>query len=314
MKNLIKIIFIVFLLGSLFCGCQKEQDSYTQQNTQDIEMPSTASSTVGTDKSLESVASSSEKPEKQNSVDKKTVSATVPSLQTGSNKRLSWSFVRKKDNLPPAFTKQYSELADKYGAIYIGDTTKKTIYLTFDEGYENGYTPKILDTLKDNDVKAAFFITMPYLKNEYKLVERMLNEGHIVGNHTVNHLSLPELSDNKVEKELIDLDLLFKEKAGISMKYMRAPKGEFSERTLKISKELGYTNVFWSFAYADWDRTKQKGADNAYNMVMNNIHNGAVLLLHAVSSDNAEALDRIIKDLKTQGYTFSSLDEFKKSN
>jgi len=313
MKKLFKLVFVVFSLGILFCGCQKEQNNYTKQNVQ-VEKTTNSDKKVinNAEESVVSSNYSNDKLTKQNSLKKDTISTKAPSLNNGSNKRLSWSFVRKKDNLPPAFTKQYSELADKYSAIYIGDTTKKTVYLTFDEGYENGYTPKILDTLKDNDVKAAFFITMPFLKNNSDLVERMLNEGHIVGNHTVNHPSLPELSDKKVEKELVDLDLVYKEKTGISMKYMRAPKGEFSERTLKISKDLGYTNVFWSFAYADWDVKKQKGADNAYNMVMNNIHNGAVLLLHAVSSDNAEALDRIIKDLKSQGYAFGTLDEFNK--
>jgi peptidoglycan-N-acetylmuramic acid deacetylase len=226
-----------------------------------------------------------------------------------SNSKYAWSFVRKKDHLPPAFESSQAQLADKYNAIYLGDTTKKVIYLTFDEGYENGYTPKILDTLKENKVKAAFFITMPYLKNQYDLVDRMVKEGHTVGNHTVNHPSMPEVTDNKeLEDEMLVLDSLFKEKTGQQMKYLRPPKGEYSERTLKISKDLGYRNVFWSFAYADWDINNQKGADNAYRMVMDNIHNGAVILLHAVSKDNAEALDRIIKDLKAQGYTFGSLD------
>lgn len=312
MKNLLKIGIIILVLGVCFGGCKKEEQVYTPSNGLDTGAPVSVKNVNDNEKSVTSGIYSNEKPEKKKSVDKGAAASKTPSTKAGWNKKLSWSFMRKKDNLPPAFTKEYSELADKYGAVYLGDTTKKTIYLTFDEGYENGYTSKILDALKDNDVKAAFFITMPYLKGNSDLVERMLNEGHIVGNHTVNHPSLPEKSDEKVEKELVDLDLLFKDKTGISMKYMRPPMGEFSERTLKISKDLGYTNVFWSFAYADWDRTKQKGADNAYNMVMGNIHNGAVLLLHAVSSDNAEAMDRIIKGLKEQGYNFSTLDDFGK--
>ncbi|MGE5328332.1 MAG: delta-lactam-biosynthetic de-N-acetylase [Deltaproteobacteria bacterium] len=314
MKKLVKIAILMLSFTLMLCGCQNKQNSYTEQTTQNITVSNPQEK--NTNNIPESTTPKANSTEMHKEIiktnDTSSSSEAVPTLKTGSNKRLSWSFVRKKDNLPPAFTKQYSELADKYGAIYIGDTTKKTIYLTFDEGYENGYTPKILDALKDNNIKAAFFITMPFLKNNSDLVERMLNEGHIVGNHTVHHPSLPEVSDQKVESELVDLDLYFKEKTGISMKYMRAPKGEFSERTLKISKDLGYTNVFWSFAYADWDIKKQKGADNAYNMVMNNIHNGAVLLLHAVSSDNAEAMDRIIKELKAQGYIFGTLDEFNK--
>ncbi len=228
------------------------------------------------------------------------------------NRKYSWSFVRKKDNLPPGFERAQVTLADKYGAIYLGDTSKKTIYLTFDEGYENGYTPRILDTLKEHNVKAAFFITMPYLKKEFELVKRMVDEGHIVGNHTVNHPSMPEVTDDtKLEQEILRLDMMFKEKTGKDMKYLRPPKGEFSERTLKISKDLGYRNVFWSLAYADWDVNNQKGAQYAYSMVTGNIHNGAVLLIHAVSRDNAEALGSIIKDLQAQGYTFGTLDEFK---
>ncbi|MGE5474510.1 MAG: delta-lactam-biosynthetic de-N-acetylase [Ignavibacteriales bacterium] len=309
MMRLYKVFIVICTIGILFCGCQKEQSIIQQQNIIDNNVPRTDNPSDDNMKSVTSGTYSNEKPETKNNDDTLKSSA---SSQPGWNKRLSWSFVRKKDNLPPAFTKQYVELADKYGAIYIGDTTKKTIYLTFDEGYENGYTPMILDALKDNQVKAAFFITMPFLKNNSDLVERMLNEGHIVGNHTVHHPSLPDVSDEKIEKELVDLDLYLKEKAGVSMKFMRAPKGEFSERTLKISKDLGYTNVFWSFAYDDWDIKKQKGADNAYNKVINNIHNGAVLLLHAVSSDNAQALDRIIKELKAQGYNFGTLDQFNK--
>lgn len=234
------------------------------------------------------------------------------SVSASSNKRLCWSIVRKKDHLPPAISSEQFELVKKYNAIYMGDTNLKTIYLTFDEGYENGYTPKILDVLKANDVKAAFFITMPYLLKESSLVDRMIKEGHIVGNHTNHHPSMPDITDDKkLEDEMLSLDMAFKEKTGVDMKYLRPPKGEYSERTLSISKDLGYRNVFWSFAYADWDTKNQKGTEYTYKIVMDNIHNGAVLLLHAVSKDNTEALDRIIKDIKQQGYRFGTLDEIK---
>ena len=232
--------------------------------------------------------------------------------EAGCNEKLAWSVVRKKDHLSPAFEKKEAELANRYNGIYLGDTSKKVVYLTFDEGYENGYTSRILDTLKENNVKAAFFITMPYLKKEAALVDRMIKEGHIVGNHTVHHPSMPEIADDKkLENEMLDLDISFKEMTGKDMKYLRPPKGEFSERTLKISKNLGYRNVFWSFAYADWDVNKQKGSQYAYNIVIDNIHSGAILLLHAVSKDNTEALGSIIKELKAQGYTFGTLDDIK---
>ena len=245
-----------------------------------------------------------------NSGNEDTTPAPVPQY---SNQKYSWGFVRGKDHLPPEIYKKYADLVDKYNGIYLGDTTKKVIYLTFDEGYENGYTPAILDTLKANDVKAAFFITSPYLKKSFDLVKRMMDEGHIVANHTVNHPSMPEVTDDqKLEDELLGLDRLFYEKTGKTMKYIRPPKGEFSERTLAIAKQLGYRSVFWSFAYADWDVTKQPGKDNAKQMVLDNLHNGAVLLLHAVSQSNTEALDEILKEAKAQGYTFDTLDNFKK--
>lgn len=202
-----------------------------------------------------------------------------------------------------------AELVNKYRGFYLGDTSQRVVYLTIDEGYEYGFTPKILDILRDNNVKAAFFITLPYLNKNWDLVERMVNEGHIVGNHTVSHPSLPEVDDRQVIDEIEELSRVFRDKTGQDMKYLRPPMGEFSERTLKISSDAGYRNVFWSSAYDDWDVNNQKGADYAYKMVMDNIHNGNVILLHAVSQSNTEALDTIIKDLKAQGYRFGTLDE-----
>lgn len=228
------------------------------------------------------------------------------------NAKYAWYIIRRGDHQPPGTGAKLAELARKYDAIYLGDTSRKVVYLTFDEGYENGYTPIILDTLKENHVKAAFFITMPYLQNNYDLVERMINEGHTVGNHTVNHPSLPDvLDDQKLTKEISELSIAYIEKTGKDMNYLRPPKGEFSERTLKISSNLGYRSVFWSFAYDDWDVNKQKGADYSYKTVMDNVHNGGVLLLHAVSKSNTEALGSIIHDLKAQGYSFGTLDEIK---
>jgi len=162
-------------------------------------------------------------------------------------------------------------------------------------------------------VPAAFFVTGPYLEKEETLIRRMIDEGHIVGNHTVHHPSLPQSeSTDKVAEEITALADVFKEKYGGEMKFFRPPRGEYSERTLKISQDLGYTNVFWSFAYKDWDVKNQKGTEYAYEQIKKGVHDGAVLLLHAVSKDNAEVLDQVIKDLKSEGYRFRSLDEFGK--
>lgn len=226
-----------------------------------------------------------------------------------SNKLLSWGILRKGDNKTPDADPGAPQLLSKYKGIYLGDTSKKEIYLTFDEGYENGYTPKILDVLRDNKVKAVFFITGPYLKEHQDLVRRMVEEGHEVGNHTIHHPSLPTIGDKEIEEEVLGLDRVFYEKFDRHMKYLRPPKGEYSERSLAITQKLGYRNMFWSFAYDDWYRDRQRGADYAYNIVMRNLHNGAVLLLHAVSKDNADALDSIIKGAREQGYTFGDVDD-----
>nr|WP_312889295.1 delta-lactam-biosynthetic de-N-acetylase [Desertibacillus haloalkaliphilus] len=221
-----------------------------------------------------------------------------------------WSFKRQKDNKPATTEPEYIELLDKYGGYYIGDTSKKELYLTFDNGYENGYTKKVLDTLKEKDVPAAFFVTGHFLQTEQDLIHRMVDEGHIVGNHSYHHPSLPKVSDDRVKRELENLKKEFTEITGEKgMNYLRPPRGTFSERSLALTQELGYTNVFWSLAYKDWEIDKQKGAQYAYDRIMERIHPGAILLLHSVSQDNAEALAKVIDDCREQGYTFKSLDD-----
>jgi peptidoglycan-N-acetylmuramic acid deacetylase len=226
-----------------------------------------------------------------------------------SNKLLRWGISRRENNQIPAADPGAPALLSKYGAAYLGNPEEPVIYLTFDEGYENGYTSRILDTLRDNNVKAVFFITGPYLKEHQELVRRMVEEGHTVGNHTIHHPSLPEVEDSVLEEEVLGLDRAFHEKFGQHMKYLRPPKGEYSERSLAITEKLGYCNLFWSFAYDDWYRDRIKGPEYAYNIVMRNLHNGAVLLLHAVSKDNADALEMIIKGAQEKGYTFGNIDD-----
>ncbi len=239
--------------------------------------------------------------------------AVFNSSDTGgvSNKKYGWG-LKKNKNAPPEIPSEIIEILSRYGGIY-KDSEPHSLYLTFDEGYENGYTSKILDVLKENDVKAAFFVTGPYIKKEKELIKRMVDEGHIVGNHTVNHPSMPEVSDEKLKKEIEELSENFKELTGEEMKFFRPPMGEYSERTLKLTQELGYTSVFWSFAYKDWEVKNQKGTDYAYTQITDGVHDGAILLLHAVSKDNAEILDKVIKDLKSQGYRFKSLEDFGKN-
>lgn len=219
-----------------------------------------------------------------------------------------WGLKRSTNGGTPEVGSEESRILLNNGGIYIGDVKEKVLYLTFDEGHENGYTDKILDVLKDNGVQGIFFITGDYLERQPELVRRMVEEGHEVGNHTLKHPSLATVSNERVETEILELDRRFFDKFNKHMRMMRPPMGEYNDSCLKISSQLNNTCVMWSFAYEDWNLNKQKGTEFAFDMVNKNLHNGAIILLHAVSKDNAEALDKIIKEAKKQGYSFGNAD------
>lgn len=226
-----------------------------------------------------------------------------------SNKGIGWG-LKKEQGKAPFIPEDVSLMLSEHNAVYIGNQNEKKLYLTFDEGYENGYTDDILDTLKEKNVKAAFFITGDYFNRSGELVERMVNEGHIVGNHSYYHNNLHKLSEpEKIAEELTLLGDKFTQKFNQQMKYMRPPEGEYSERVLAVAADMGYKTVFWSFAYKDWEADNIRGKDYAVGQIMPYLHNGAILLLHAVSSDNAAALPEIIDKAREQGYEFASLDE-----
>jgi peptidoglycan-N-acetylmuramic acid deacetylase len=216
----------------------------------------------------------------------------------------------KAGNLPSIAQEGFMATVQKYGAIFLGDTEKKEIYLTFDNGYENGYTVPILDILKEKKVPAVFFVTGHYVRDQPELLKRMVNEGHLVGNHSWSHPDMTRISVNQIKNEL---DKVKQEVSNMTdqkfMAYVRPPRGIFSDQLLEVSRELGYTNVFWSIAYKDWDTKQQKGWHYAYEKVMGQLHPGGVILLHSVSSDNAGALAKIIDDARHQGYEFKSLDQ-----
>lgn len=199
--------------------------------------------------------------------------------------------------------KQYGEL----GGLFIGESDRQRIWLTFDEGYENGKTADILDTLKEKNVRAVFFVTYDYCKRNPELVKRMIAEGHTVGNHTWSHPSLPECSPDELYSELSLLHEYVRDKFGYEMYVMRPPRGEFSERVLACAKELGYTTVLWSFAYPDWDVNNQPDPEQAFEKITGKSHNGAVYLLHAVSGTNASILGRVIDYWRTNGYVISPM-------
>ncbi len=225
-----------------------------------------------------------------------------------SKKKVGWYFNRNKTHEPPTAQNQID--LSKYDAVYLGDTENKTVYLTFDQGYENGFTTPILDTLKEKNVKAVFFLTKPYIKSNPDLVMRMIDEGHLCANHSVTHKSAPTLTDKEFYYELEETARYFEEVTGKKMpRYYRPPAGEYSERVLALAHSIGYKTIFWSFAYQDWLVDKQPGKAVAYKTVMDNLHNGSVMLLHSVSSSNAQALPEIIDSVIEKGYSFKRIDE-----
>lgn len=231
---------------------------------------------------------------------------------TLNNDILAWGFRRGENHEQSTLDTASEKVIKDYDGIAMGNKESNFVYLTFDCGYEQGYTEKILDVLKENNVKATFFITAHYLNTSSDIVKRMIEEGHIVGNHTVNHKCLPNLSDEEIKKEIMDLHNAVFEKFGYEMKYFRPPKGEFSQKVIDIVTKLNYTTVMWSSAYDDWDNEKQNREEYGKNKILDNIHNGCVLLLHATSKDNSIILDDVIKKTREMGYEFKNINEFEK--
>ncbi len=226
------------------------------------------------------------------------------------NTETGWSFKRNTDHEP--VTGYYDVDLTLFDAFFINQEAadEKVMYLTFDEGYENGYTGEILDILAVNNVKATFFVTGHYINTSPDLVERMVNEGHLVASHSVNHPSMPTLTEEEFYDEIVGLNDKFKDLTGRDLDpFFRPPMGKYSERSLYLTRRLGYRTVFWSMAFNDWDPDNQPGEEVSYQHVMDNAHNGAVILLHAVSESNTLALDDMLSDLQAEGYRFGSLYE-----
>ncbi|MEQ8235833.1 MAG: polysaccharide deacetylase family protein [Syntrophomonadaceae bacterium] len=231
----------------------------------------------------------------------------APNAAPAGEKAYSWWFTRNSLHQVPATNKDVNALLAAYDAFYVLPNDQKKIYLTFDCGYELGYSPRILDVLDRQQVRAAFFITGHYINTQPELVKRMHDSGHLVANHTFNHPDLPTVSQAKFNQELKLLEEKYKSVTGSELnRYLRPPNGNYSASTLHWAQEAQYKTVFWSMALADWDPNKQPGAEFVHQHVLNNIHPGAVILLHVVSQSDTEALEQIIIDLKNQGYRFST--------
>lgn len=228
-----------------------------------------------------------------------------------STREYEWYTVNRSNEEPMEIKKEAITWIPKYDCYYIGDISKKNIYLTFDEGYENGYTGPILDVLKKQNVKASFFVTKHYVKTNPDLIRRMVEEGHLVCNHTATHPSMAQIKNqDKFNKEITDLEKAYEEVVGKPMpKYFRPPMGKYSELSLYYTKCIGYKTIFWSFAYYDWEPKRQPSPEAAMKQILKKTHNGGVFLLHAVSKTNANIMDSVITEWKKEGYEIKNLDE-----
>lgn len=295
-KNLLALIALLFILSGCGQGVADTSDKIDEPvNRSVIETSEEPTETTNDEVELEA-QSELETP----------VSTPAPEKGQIETKSISWYLRPNLEHRTPGAPANAENMLAKHQGFYVLPNNNKEIYLTFDEGYELGYTPQILDTLKANNVKATFFITGHYIKSQPHLVTRMVKEGHMVANHTWNHPNLAKITTEKLNEEIRSLENEFLSLTGTQMgRYMRPPEGAYSEASLIATKELGYKTVFWSIAFNDWDPNNQPGADFSHKYVTDHIHPGAVILLHTVSESNTEALESIIVDLKEDGYKFS---------
>ena len=330
MKRIIALLLFLSFVVTLF-GCGKGDSGETQYFSTDVvsstetTLPSTENATSSETEStpVPSQMDNSTKPLRavygKRTGTKETYTGLEPlkevkvpvvdpeNLRGLSESEIQHSFGVSKEGKPHEISVSNQKIYEKYGAMCLDTSGEKVIYLTFDCGYENGCTEKILDTLKNKKVPAAFFVTLPHVKSCPELIARMINEGHTVGNHSVNHPNFSTISRTKMAEEIEGLDNYLRTHFGYSSPFFRFPEGACSESALDLVQNARYKSIFWSSAYADWDVANPKGKEYAFETVTSRLHPGCVLLLHAVSPDNAEALGDIIDFAKSQGYVFKSL-------
>lgn len=313
MKRKLSFILILALLTLAFTACKSDSEASSPSSTPsasqldlgDISAPPIISSLP--DSVPDTVSSGlPEESDKDTlspvSGEETNIHVDLTEIQNLDNTKQGWGQgVQKNDLNQPVGSISYQEKYGSYDAYFIaGDDP--VIYLTFDEGYENGYTASILDTLKEKNVPAVFFCTMPYIKSQPELVQRMIDEGHTVGSHSTKHLSFPTMELSDALDDLQGLHNYMLENYDYKMTLFRFPMGEFSERTLALAQQLGYKSVFWSYAYQDWDVNNQFDTATAFDKVTQNAHNGAIYLLHAVSKTNAEILGDVIDSFREKGF------------
>ena len=259
------------------------------------------------DKSDEDASDESKRDEKKNpTLMRERVLVENTDYSTYDNTLYAWWF-KRNDNHEQSGCQEDFDIT-QYDAHYIVPVSEKKMYITFDCGYENGFTPDMLDVLKEEQVTAAFFVTQTFIRDNVDLVKRMKEEGYLVCNHTVTHPSMPGKSVEEQRKELLDCENYMKQATGYELDlFYRPPKGEYSQRTLQVAKDLGYTTVFWSMAYLDYDVNNQPSREHVVEHFKKYYHPGAIPLLHNVSQANHDALRQVLQDLKKEGYTFGSL-------
>ena len=235
---------------------------------------------------------------------------TSASAQIAASADGNWGLSFQQEGQPPVANATPEELK-KYDAYCTGNADEKTIYLTFDAGFENGNMPAILDALKKHNVSATFFVVGTFISSNPDLVKRMTAEGHIVGNHTYHHPDMSQISTKEAfQKELGDVENVYKEITGEEMtKFYRPPQGKYSETNLQMAKDLGYKTFFWSLAYVDWYENDQPTKEEAFEKLVSRIHPGSIFLLHSTSKTNGEILDELLTKWEEMGYTFKTLNE-----
>lgn len=293
MKKIILTLSLVICALLVIWGCTKSSNNNeTTTQTKTSTSTETTAKAKTTDNDTTNVADTS-------------VQANNMGVDGLSTEKVVWGPGRAENHQQPTDPVMLNSQYKNLGARFILDD-KKSICLTFDEGYENGFTPAILDTLKEKNVKAIFFVTYDFAKDNPKLIKRMIDEGHIVGNHTYRHYTMDEVDTATAKEEITFLHNFIKKNFNYEMTLFRFPKGEFSQSTLALAKDLGYKSVFWSFAYADWDTQNQSDEKTALNEITKYLHPGEIMLLHAVSKTNASILGNVIDEAQKQGYKFTT--------
>lgn len=300
MKKMLPVFIIISLL---FCSCSgkdvlENTDADAKISIEDSRNISATSPLTGR-KKLESVTFTVGDPDN---------SRLLPT------EKREHSYGVAKDGKPHSISADaQSFFASKnYKAVcYDTKSAEKVLYLTFDCGWENGYTDKILDVLSQKKVPAAFFCTLEHIRSSPELTARMINEGHTVGNHSATHPDFSLISRQRMAEEILECENYLRENFGYSSCFFRFPEGSYTENALELVGSMGYTSVFWSCAYADWDISELKGADYAFDKVTSRLHPGAIILLHSVSPDNAQALGRIIDYARENGYEFRALSDYR---